>query len=225
VRAAVLMLGLLAACGPGQPDAPSWPAGTALAVNGLPLSVAEVDEVTAWIATVVPTVTAPEHRRRALTWHLLPRLTADVIYATEHKAALVTATEALADLDSQDTETLTGAWDAIGIETWAALRGAPEGHWVGPLHGIGRYRLARWTERWPGRTPASEQFVIEFCDFPFVPADTTRTSLGGLTRTTQLTIVDPAYDRIVPLAWQSQMVGIPDENALPAPAPAAETPQ
>ncbi|QDU66292.1 hypothetical protein [Engelhardtia mirabilis] len=204
------LLAVLSACGSGGSAGEQWPAGTVLAVDGLPLSGAEVDQVTAWVAAVMPGVSAREHRRRALTGHLFPRLTAEAAFGAARDGALAEAKDLLAELRAEPTEpdpalALVGDWGTIGLEVWAALQDAPLGEWIGPIAGIGRLRLARCLDHAPGPHPGLDHFEIEVRDFPFVPPGTDRDALADLTWDTQLTIVDPEYERIVPLAWRANM--------------------
>ena len=213
-------------CGPATPPATEWPAGTVLAVDGLALSGAEVDQVTAWVAAVLPSASEKEHRRRALTGHLFPRLTAEAAFASERTQALARAEQTLADLREtpaavDSARVVSGDWGTIGLEVWAALQEARSGEWIGPLAGIGRLRLARCLERTPGPHPGLDLFEIEVRDFPFVPPGTDRNVLAEMTWDAELTIVDPAYERIVPLAWRANMQAQSDRTPSEPPATAA----
>lgn len=218
---AAAALGLAAACG-GAGDGgagPTWPEGTVLAVDGLPLTAAEVGTVAGWIGLVEPTATAPERRRRALTMHLFPKLALDARWPAERERARAEAERTLAaaragEAPADRVAAMTGVWDTLGIEVWAALRDASRGEWTGPIAGQGRFVVARWLERAPGRSAAAEHFDVELLSFPFVPLDTDRDAAAALTWDADLTIVDPEWERAVPLAWRANM------NATPA-APAA----
>ena len=185
-----------------QDPGKTWPEGAVLAAGDVPILQAEVDRAASWVQLLYPENTQPSLRRKALTHFLLIRAALASAFPDQRAEALAAAESALQDLDKPGApapRVLAGAWSDLGLELWGEVRDLEPGRYHGPIELSGRWALVRKDSATPGLVPAADLFTVSLFEFLFVPASF---EPGTLTAAqSKLTILDPAWEAIVPSAW------------------------
>jgi hypothetical protein len=216
VKPSVLFL-CLAACSrdgaapaPPEPAAGDWPAGTVLAVDGVPVLAAEVEPLARAIAELYPEYTRPHCLRLALTNVSLPRAAVRSCEPERREQARAACERAQATLagDPSGTMALSGDWRALGLDLWAAARGLERGVWSAPTELIGRFALVRLDEQ-SGDDARSERLSLQLLEIPYGAreGETPQAAVARALDESRLTIVDRAWDEVVPEDWKYRMRG------------------
>lgn len=217
----------LGACGGGDergPDAAAgapvpevqWPPGTVLAVDGVPLSIDEVDEASVWVEPIDRKVVGKQLRRLALTNVALPRLVARMIAGEEEVArARAEAEESLAalragthpgpDESGAYGEVATGNFQIHGIAVWGRALSLPRGEWSDVFEDVGRFLVVRWTSREDAPVPEATVLEIDVLAFEYLPHESAAGMVERDYDDRELTIVDPLWREIVPELLQYRM--------------------
>lgn len=214
LRTAALALVLSACARDDAPIAPdpaparSWPPGTVLAVDDLPILAAEVDRATVIVQRIERDAVDAQLRRLALTNVVLPRALTRLMAGERRDAALADAQAALERLR-------TGAWigptadglhgtlrggnlHRLGLELWAAGTDLPEGAWSDPIEQDGSFHLVRRVALRPAPVPLGVEVDLDVLEFPFTDPLTRAHELEAAYDRHRLTIVDPAWRELVP---------------------------
>jgi hypothetical protein len=207
-----------AACAKSAPAAaaPSWPAGTVLAVDGVPISAEEVDRVGSAFASVEPNDSVSQLRRLALTNVIFPRIAAAnanskrraeaLALAESYRAALVDGTLPSGPLAGPMEVERTGKLLDIGLEVWSFALDAEIDRWSPVLETAGSFEVARVKKRTPGPSPGWTRFTVGLYDFPYVDDDRRKAIDEAIDRS-RLVIVDESWREVVPTAWIYRMRG------------------
>lgn len=218
-RAGALTLLLVAGCGPAGPDAAEradparWPAGTAVAVDGEPIAVAEVDRIADWVRPHYPERSRVSWRRTALTWFLLPRAAVASERAAERRAAReasAAAREALvAGTGEAEVRQASGTWGELGLEIWSRARELEPGTWSAPFEAVGRFLLIRLDEAppppAPGESVGAQRLRVSLVEHLYLPADAGPDAVEAAIDGARLEIVDPDFEEVVPESWKLRM--------------------
>lgn len=216
---AVLAAALGAACESGDagPAAPEWPEGTVLAVDDVPITAAEVDELAEAVAVIHPLDSTPSLRRKALTELALYRAVARS-HEVDRRAEALEACRAWRAYEVDGAPwpgvgppapaaEVRGHWDTLGFPVWAVARGLEIGEWSDVHEGIGRFFVVRVDERVREDRELADEFAIRLRQVAWLPDDMTRAELEELVETRHLRIVDPEWEGIVPAQWTYRMRG------------------
>lgn len=208
----------LSACAPAlESQTTTWPEGTVVAVNGIPISAAEVDRYADLLAYVDPSSTRNNLRRVALTRVLFPGVVARA-HAPELRAAQLERAREVHELLEPGGDPppgplapqpvrLEGSWLELGPVLGPAAMEAELGTWSPLLEAIGAWCFFRLLERDENALPIEKHLAIELFRFPYLPEVEARDIVeAGLDRA-ELVVVDPAWREIVPLAWSHRMRG------------------
>ena len=210
MKASVLFL-WLAACSQDGAASPAvaWPAGTVLAVDGVPVLAAEVEPIAAAIAELYPENTRPHCLRLALTNVNLPRAALQSRFAKERagaREACVRARASLAD-DASPASELEGDWRALGLDLWSAARKLELEQWSEPIELVGRFALVRLDRR-TGGDARGERLALRVLELPYAAqGEDPQTTIANTLDASRLTIVDPAWNEFVPEQWKYRMRG------------------
>ncbi len=215
----VLFVALALACSSDEmasaPE-PSWPPGTVLAVDDLPITAEEVDSASVWIERI-ERMASPDHLRRlALTNVVLPCKLARLMAPQEREQALARARQTLAELrqgtapgptGSQGAlgEHAAGTFQELGIPVWGTALDLPAGAWSEPVEDFGRFVLVRRLSTQAGAVPLAIQLEVDLFAFPYLDPALPEHSLDNAYERFRLTIVDPAWRVIVPELLQYKM--------------------
>ena len=222
---ALALLAAVLACGPGKGAPPEsaararadWPAGTVLAVDGVPITAEDVDRASVWIERIERPSTGPQLRRLALTNVVLPRVLAGLLAPEQRERALASASEAVRRLragtwtdarlpEGATRERMTGSFQDLGIVAWGAgMDLAQEGAWSDPVEDAGRFLVLRRLSRRDGPVPMTTVVELDALAFPYLPTDSAPALVEDAKDHHRLTIVDPAWRAIVPERIQYRM--------------------
>lgn len=218
VAAALVALALRSG-GESEPAPQDWPPGTVLAVDDMALSQAEIDRVAGWVARLEPAKNTILHRRQALTALVLPRAATQVREPEARAAAIDRAAawlayergEGAAPLDDgppAPAGQVSGSWKELGFEIWGPVTELPLGVWSEVEEGIGTAFVVRVDAHEPDESIAvRDRWTISLRQEPYLPPDTDRAGLAALVDACELSIVDPAWDEVVPAEWKYRMRG------------------
>lgn len=201
----------IAACDTHADPAPTWPAGTALVLDGVPIRADEIDRVADVFALMAPENSVAETRRLALTNVVFPLYAARGIDAARRTTALEAAREHAraaragelptgAQLGPVETER-TGGARAVGLEAWKFAVGAEVGAWSELLETPGAFELVHLKERGKQNTPAALEVRVGVFVYPYLDAANPRAAIDAALDRAKLVIVDPAWREFVPTAW------------------------
>lgn len=198
---ALVALLLAVGCGAEDPASPpTWPEGTVVVLDGVPILGSEVDAHLDAVRAIRPAASTEELRRLVLMNEALPRARGAAEGGARRAEAREEARAWLEDLRagerSFDAVTpRTGNWDRIGFELWLAVRLGQPGETLGPFELPGRFAVALLEARSEAPRPELEAFLVRVVEFPFV---TGPEALSSRATEGVLDIVDPAWDEIVP---------------------------
>jgi hypothetical protein len=205
----------LASCEPQRAAAPSWPAGTVLALDGAPITQDEVDAIAAVVARIEPMWSTPHLRRIALTRVVLPRAAARNLAGTGRDAALAAARAWRSARDAHGPEAATpdgaratvgGPLD-LGLETWDWAIDAPDGAWSEPIEVAGAWQVARVVRRTHADRPGAVTLEAEVASFPWIAAANVPLEIEQALDRSELVFVEPAWRDLVPTLWQRRLRG------------------
>jgi hypothetical protein len=218
-RIAGIALVLLAACG-DEPDddapAVTWPPGTILALDGVPISIEEVDAALVPVHLIEPSKSDVHKQRLALTNVVLPRAIARLL-SGERRAA---ARALIDDLHRRAQAGLLpgpsgphgeyGEWHAgqfreLGLVAWGAAFDLLPGEWSPVLEDTGSFLIVRVLGRTDGPVPEATQFELDVLREPYLPPGIGPHEIEAKKDELRLTIVDPAWRTIVPERDQYRM--------------------
>lgn len=213
-------LALAPACAePEEPAPPSTgaavraaPPGTALFVDALPVSEAEIEAAARWTAQLEPNAVPAQHLRSALTALVLPRAAIAARRAPERAVQRERCAAARASLlagaaDAPQPTQVRGGYDELGFELFSAARELEPGAWSEPLELVGRFALVRLDERTPGAVAIADRIVASLLEFHYLPPETTRAELDAEIDACRLEFAQERWRELVPIAWQYRMRG------------------
>lgn len=204
------------ACDHGPVAAPpsTYPPGTVLALNGLPIRAQDVDVYAEAYARLEPGFVEAHCRRLALTNVIFPRLAAVGIdpkareaahkRALEYKAALDGGASASSPLVGPAEVRRQGNWKTIGLDAWIATVDRQNGAWSDVFETPGAFELVRLVERGKQAVAQEVQLDVAVVDFPYLDGDVFHTIDAALDAA-RLEIVDPAWRDYVPTLWQHRL--------------------
>lgn len=214
----VLCLSLgLPGSGCEQASAPprSWPAGTVLALNDVPIRAEEVDLIAGWFALLEPQDSVVQLRRLALTNFLFPRIAAQGIdpdryretraQADAWRAAVVGGTLPSGPIAGPMETEGSGVFLDLGLPVWKAALDAPLGEWTEVVEGVGSLHLLRVKKREEGPLPSLTRFTIGTFDFLYLDPSTGREAVETALDRSKLTVVDESWREAVPASWQHRL--------------------
>ena len=178
--------------------------GAVLSVAGVPILRDALEHLAEAAALATPEYTLAHHRRLALDTDLIPQAALAAAFPEERAAALADAERALEHLrvdprDLRDLDVTVQESDIrdLGIGLWKALSDGAQGRWVGPVEGLGRWRIARWLVTSEAPTPGLTRFSCELVDFWFVPDGDAYTAVDEALAVAELVVHEPAVGELV----------------------------
>ena len=217
----VLALG----CGPATPEkanagaaeesvtAPAYDPDVVLLVNDVELRASEVDDLAETIALVYPAYTLNHRRRLALGNTLLRRAALRARYPERRARALEACRSAQAELRADpaapgiEVDEVHGDFRRLGIDLWSFAHGLTPGEWSEPFEHEGSLVLVQLVETEKGPEPIADLLTVRIAGFGYVPEEATPEAIEAVIDEVRLTILDPAWDSIVPERHKYRMKG------------------
>jgi hypothetical protein len=208
-----------AACEPAS-EPKVWPAGTVLALDGLPIAADEVDASADVIAQLEPDNVTAQARRLALTNVVLPRAAGILVAgekretarrrAVEIRAALAGGANPDGPFEPAVMQAREGVANDIGFETWAFASQAADGEWSQPLETIGAFEIARVDERSMAGAPRQVRYKLRVWVVPYIDDPNLKGVIDARLDRSKLTYVDHAWAEFVPEWWKHRLrAGVP----------------
>jgi len=221
-RAMGLGLALMVwACNP-RDEAPApqpvYPAGTVLAVDGVPVSGAEVDRWAAVTRAIEPDKVQAHWRRLALANIVLPLRTSESLDPEGRRAAFAhaerlrgLATEVGRIPDDADVHDIAvGNWAQVGLIDWEVARALAVGAWSDVYETPGGWAFLRLLEE-PDVAPEADlgsQATLRFerVHVFYLAPEGLRTLIDEALRTLPIEVVDPEWEPFVPPVYLQHAV-------------------
>jgi hypothetical protein len=211
--ALLAMLSLGACSKPAAPVAPAaqpktWPAGTVLALNDVPIRAEDVDPIASAFAMVEPQDTPTQLRRLALATSIFPRIAATGIDPARRAAAEKLAQSYREALQLGDLPggplpgpmeiEREGVFKDVGFEFWRVAIDLPLGTWSPILETPGCFHILRVKSRKDSSHPGGTRLTIGAFDFPYLDAATAKSDIEAALDRSRLSILDDAWRDAVP---------------------------
>ena len=194
-------------------SASSWPAGTVLAVDEIPIRAQDVDALCPAVQQLYPAYSSAHQRRLVLTNFTLnqaavrsrdwePRLLAEQACQAEWEALQAGAQPSLPVMEYE------GSHEALGFGVWAHAQRLEQGIWSGPFDVIGQFVILR-CDRFE---PTTQSYSVSVLEFPYMDPElvygsTRFESMQAAHDNALLQIIDPDWAEYVPTEWQHEMRG------------------
>jgi len=219
---------LLAACERSAPIAApeptvsraDWPADTVFALNGQPISAAEVDAVASIVARVEEEHSLPHLRRIALTNVVLMRHATRQFAGEAKRAAALETARAWRDAVARGEpppdsvappieDVVRGGFGVTGLEVWNWALDCPLNEWSEPIETAGAWRVARVLERTAGLRPIDVSLSVDMRTFVWDTSASFQKDVESFLDRSKLEYVDEAWRELVPTLWQRRLRGSP----------------
>ncbi|MFT4541964.1 MAG: hypothetical protein ACI841_001325 [Planctomycetota bacterium] len=206
---------------------PSYPAGTVMLVGAKVLSSEDVDRWLDAIDLIEPGRSRAGKRRLVLTNIELHKAIASqvdppAVQAAREEAeatlAAVLAGESLPNSKRSIETVVEGYWRTLGIDLWHLARTAPLNEWQPVLESTAYFVVWRVTSRDPEPWTKDEGAVIERIVIPYLEEEFAKEIILQAEEITTLTIVDPAWDELLPAHYKYKM-GVQPVSRREKPAP------
>ncbi|HJO25675.1 MAG: hypothetical protein CMK00_09035 [Planctomycetes bacterium] len=206
---------LSASCTPAEPP-PSWPEGTVLALDGVPIDGAWVGECADLLANVEPAASPNQRKRLALTNLIFPLMASRKLNPERRTANAELAAEYLVELSSgaenfdgpvvgPRLRTVTGGLTELGLVAWGRSWNMELGEWSPVCESIGTFEVFQLVDRQDGALPGQVRFTVNLVEFPWLDPQAPRIEVETVLDASRLTIVDPAWNQIVPGFWRHRL--------------------
>jgi hypothetical protein len=190
--------------------ASSWPAGTVLVFNDVPIRADDVDSIASTFAVLEPQDTPVQLRRLALSNSTFPLIAAQGIEPARRATAEQLARSYREALEKGDLPSgpLTGPMEIervgyfkdLGFEFWRVAIDLKPNVWSAVLETPGSFHILRVKSRKESSQPGRTRLTIGAFDFPYLDAATVRPDIEGALDRSHLTILDDSWRDAVPAA-------------------------
>ncbi len=197
---------------------PVYPAGTVLAVDGVPVSKAEVDRWAAVTRAIEPDKVQAHWRRLALSNIVLPLRTSESLDPEGRRAAFAhaerlrgLATELGRIPDDADVHDIAvGNWAQVGLIDWEVARALAVGAWSDVYETPGGWAFLRLLEQ-PDVAPEADlgsQAALRFerVHVFYLAPEGLRTLIEDALRKLPIEVVDPEWEPLVPPIYLQKAV-------------------
>jgi hypothetical protein len=219
ICAAVLCAATLCAAGacsqsassaPAAAPAISWPTGTVLVFDDVPIRADDVDAIASAFAVLEPQDTPVQLRRLALSNSTFPLIAAQGLDPARRATAEQLAHSYREALEKGDLPAgpLTGPMEIerggyfkdLGFEFWRAAIDLKPGDWSEVIETPGSFHILRVKSRKESSQPGRTRLTIGAFDFPYLDAATVRPDIEGALDRSRLIILDDTWRDAVPAA-------------------------
>jgi len=214
-----LALAALVACGDANDvgaESESWPAGTILALDGVPISIEEIDMALVPVDLVEMSKSDTHKQRLALTNIVLPRAVARLMAGEQfararaaieavHRQAVAGELPGPPGPHGEYGQYRSGNWRELGLVAWGAALDAAPGEWSVVNEEVGAFLIVRVLHREDGPVPEATKLELDVLSQPYLPPGVGTRDVEAKMGELRLTIVDPAWRTIVPEHYQYRM--------------------
>lgn len=208
------------ACDDAKPAASAaaveWPAGTAIAIDDVPIAAEQVDLDSVYVERIEPAASPAQLRRLAVTNLSIPRVLARMMNPAAYETARADAQERLASLRAGTLhgplaegqwlgEAAEGGWSELGLCVWGTAMDLADGEWSDVIEEPGHFAIVRRIERHEGPVPMATRVTVDAMIFRWLDGPTVRADIEAEHDKRRLTIVDPQWRAIVPELLQYRM--------------------
>jgi hypothetical protein len=181
------------------------PAGTVLAIDGLPITAEEVDRWLPFMRLLEPDKVTAHHRRLALANVVLPVKAATALDRAAHEEAYRAAQQLrnlAVELDSMPSEGAVvdyaeGDWSRVGLADWAIASELEVGEWSPVYETVGGFAFLRLIER-PAELTGLSQVRFHRAHVFFFEPEGSKTLVDQALRSLPIEVVDPEWEALVP---------------------------
>jgi hypothetical protein len=188
----------------------SFPAGTVLAFDDVPIRADDVDPIASAFAIVEPQDSPTQLRRLALANSVFPRIAATGIDSARRDAAEKLARSYRESLERGELPSgplpgpmeieREGAFKELGFEFWRVAIDLAPGVWSPVLETPGSFHILRVKSRKESSHPGRTRLTIGAFDFPYLDGATARADIEAALDRSRLTILDESWRDAVPAA-------------------------
>ena len=191
-------------------SADTWPAGTVVAIDHVPISADEIAGAVAAVILVEPQWSEVHLKRLAFNEIALPRAIVRTRVAdSERDKARRSIDEEFARIaggaqfgpptnNGAIGHEVSGSWKQIGLLAWGTAMNLENGAWSEVIEVPGAFLRLRTLSRKDGPEPAATEFILDTIEAPYAEKSNSKTNRTDELEKHRLTIVDPAWDAIVP---------------------------
>jgi len=197
------------------PAGRSWPAGTVLVVNDVPILADDVDRIGSDYALIEPQDSLNQLRSLAIADTIVPKIAAQGIDPERRARARELAERYRESLlaDALPSGPLTGPMEVersgqfrdLGFALWRTAHPLAIGTWSEVLETPGCFHVLRVKSREEGSLPSLTRFTIGVFNFPYVDVETARADLEAAIDRSHLIILDDAWRYAVPAALRYRL--------------------
>lgn len=202
---------LIAACGDepsAPPEPPSYPEGTVLAIGGVPITAADVDQYVDAIALIEPEFVERDHRRKVLSNVTFPvkagaaldPAARDEAFREAQRLLAIARETGVVPKEEIVPTVLTGTFREVGLVPWAVAKDM-EPLTFSDLHETpGAWTFFKLTASGApqGEFDGLTQVTIVRYDVPYIEREVAREMLQSAVDGLPIEVVDPEWEPIVP---------------------------
>jgi len=211
IRARIAFVTLLALGGCHEdPSAREWPAGTVVAIDDVPVTASEVAQDTLSVLLIEPESGEVQWKRQAFLAVSLPRAVQRTRISSEARDKARRSIEEQFERiqkgtlmgPRQDAEVfghaMEGTWQVLGLTVWGNAMALELNQWSEVLEEPGGFARVRLLERKETKEPAYTSLRVDRLEASYLLTDPSWRPPDDELQKHRLTIVDPAWDTIVP---------------------------
>jgi hypothetical protein len=210
---------LFCACRPSEPPKQqhTWPTGTVLALDDMPITADEVDAFGSMIARTEPEFVLTHLRRIALTNYVFQHKMALELGGARYEASRRIATELARTLrageepDPKRTDIfrgeLQGNFKEVGLEAWNWAVDQPLGTWSDPIEVAGAFEVVRVESRNAASTARSVVMKVTLWIVPFMSSENPDKAIEDALDRAKIEYVDESWRDYVPESWKHRLRG------------------
>ena len=187
-----------------------WPAGTVVAIDDIPVTSAEVAQDMLGVILVAPESVDVQLKRLAFNEIALPRA---VMRTQVAASARDTARRSIDEEFTRRTsgkqigprpvadvvgKEVSGGFGNLGMSAWGIAMNLEVGAWSEVFESPGAFARVRLLERKNGASPAATNLRVDQIEVRYAPKNEKQSTQDEELQRHKLTIVDPAWDTIVP---------------------------
>lgn len=193
----------------------SWPAGTVLVMNEVPILAEEIDRIGSDFALIEPEDTPTQLRRLSIARSIVPSIAAQSIdpqrrasareLAESYRAACLVDSLPAGPMTGPTETEISGDFNDLGFALWRTALPLQPGAWSEIVETAGCFHLLRIKSREEGSLPSRTRFTIGLFNFPYLDAETARADIEAAIDRSRLIILDETWRDAVPASLRYRL--------------------